>query len=109
MKDVITLLKPRFLSFKNKGIFKSDSGRIYKLALFGSISMFFWGGIFVVSLRVIGYFKKIEGLGDILAYKLLSMVLLTFFSLLVFSNILISLSKLYLSRQFKKPQVIGYC
>ena len=98
MKDVITLLKPRFLSFKNKGIFKSDSGRIYKLALFGSISMFFWGGIFVVSLRVIGYFKKIEGLGDILAYKLLSMVLLTFFSLLVFSNILISLSKLYLSR-----------
>ena len=98
MKDVITLLKPRFLSFKNKGIFKSDSGRIYKLALFGSISMFFWGGIFVVSLRVIGYFKKIEGLGDILAYKLLSMVLLTFFSLLVFSNILTSLSKLYLSR-----------
>jgi ABC-2 type transport system permease protein len=98
MKDVITLLKPRFLSFKNKGIFKNDSSRIYKLALFGSISMFFWGGIFVVSLRVIGYFKEIEGFGDILAYKLLSMVLLTFFSLLIFSNILTSLSKLYLSR-----------
>jgi len=98
MKDVITLLKPRFLSFKNKGIFKNGSGRIYKLALFGSISIFFWGGIFAVSLRVIGYFKEIEGFGDVLAYKLLSMVLLTFFSLLIFSNILTSLSKLYLSR-----------
>jgi ABC-2 type transport system permease protein len=98
MKDVVTLLKPRFLSFKNKGLFKSDPGRGYKLALFGSIGLSFWGGIFVVSLRVIGYFKKIEGFGDVLAYKLLSMVLLTFFSLLIFSNILTSLSKLYLSR-----------
>ena len=98
MKDVITLLKPRFLSFKNKGLLKNDTGRGYKLALFGSIGIFFWGGIFVVSLRVIGYFKEIEGLGDILNYKLLSMVLLTLFSLLVFSNILTSLSKLYLSR-----------
>jgi len=98
MKDVITLLKPRFLSFKNKGIFKNDSGRGYKLTLFGFIGIFFWGGIFVVSLQVIGYFKEIEGFGDILAYKLLSMILLTFFSLLIFSNILTSLSKLYLSR-----------
>lgn len=98
MKDVITLLKPRFLSFKNKGIFKNDSGRGYKLALFGFIGIFFWGGIFIVSLQVIGYFKEIEGFGDILAYKLLSMILLTFFSLLIFSSILTSLSKLYLSR-----------
>lgn len=98
MKDVITLLKPRFLSFKNKGLLKNDSGRGYKLALFGFIGIFFWGGIFIVSLRVIGYFKGIEGFGDILAYKLLSMILLTFFSLLIFSNILTSLSKLYLSR-----------
>jgi ABC-2 type transport system permease protein len=98
MKDVITLLRPRYLSFKNKKLFKNDAGRGYKFALFGTIGICFWGGIFIVSLRVIGYFKAIEGLGDVLAYKLLSMVLLTFFSLLVFSNILTSLSKLYLSR-----------
>jgi ABC-2 type transport system permease protein len=60
--------------------------------------MLFWGGIFAVSLRVLGYFKEIAELGDILACKLLSMVLLTFFFLLVFSSILTSLSKLYLSR-----------
>ena len=66
--------------------------------LFGIIGVFFWGGVFAVSLRVLGYFKGIEELGDLLAYKLLSMILLTFFSLLIFSSIITSLSKLYLSR-----------
>src|SRR5208283_1110949 len=39
----------------------------------------------------------IEGLGDLLALRLLSMILLTFFSILVFSNIITSLSTYYLS------------
>ncbi|MCK5195288.1 MAG: hypothetical protein KAQ71_15860, partial [Desulfobulbaceae bacterium] len=45
-----------------------------------------------------GYFKEIAELGDILAYKLLSMALITIFFLLIFSSVLTSLSKLYLSR-----------
>ena len=44
------------------------------------------------------YFQGIEGFGDILAYKLLSMSLITFFSLLLFSGILTSLTKLYLAK-----------
>ncbi|MBW2238271.1 MAG: hypothetical protein JRE61_02020 [Deltaproteobacteria bacterium] len=98
MKQVVTLLRPRIHSFKNKGLFKNDRGRLVKLFLFGTIGMFFWGGIFAVSLRALIYFKEISELGDILAYKLLSMILLTFFSLLIFSSILTSISKLYLSR-----------
>jgi len=98
MKHVVTLLRPRIFSFKNKGLFKNYRGRLVKFFLFGTIGMFFWGGIFAVSLRVLIYFKEISELGDILAYKLLSMILLTFFSLLIFSSILTSISKLYLSR-----------
>jgi len=98
MKHVLTLLRPRFFSFKNRGFFKNDRGRGGKFFLFGSIGICFWGGIFGVSLRVLTYFKEISELGDILAYKLLSMILLTFFSLLIFSSILTSISKLYLSR-----------
>ncbi|MBW1724898.1 MAG: hypothetical protein JRJ33_05925 [Deltaproteobacteria bacterium] len=98
MKQVVTLLRPRIYSFKNKGLCKNDRGRLVKLFLFGTIGMFFWGGIFAVSLRALIYFKEISELGDILAYKLLSMILLTFFSLLIFSSILTSISKLYLSR-----------
>lgn len=48
--------------------------------------------------RVLIYLKSLEGFGDILAFKLLSMALITFFTLLIFSSILTSLSKLYLSK-----------
>ena len=98
MKDIITLLKPRILSFKFRRFSSDNKDALIKLSVFGTIGVLFWGGIFAVSLRVLGYFKGIEELGDILAYKLLSMVLLTFLSVLVFSSILTSLSKLYLSR-----------
>ena len=47
------------------------------------------------------YFQGIEEFGDILARKLLSMVLVTLSSLLLFSSIIASLSKLYLSRDLQ--------
>ena len=98
MKDIIILLKPRIWSFKGKSFSKNKKSSPFKLLLFGTIGVLFWGGIFAISLRVLGYFKNIEDLGDILAYKLLSMVLLIFLSILIFSSILTSLSKFYLSR-----------
>jgi ABC-2 type transport system permease protein len=58
-------------------------------------------GIFAVSLRVLTYFRGIEEIGNILGYKLLSMILIVSFALLIFSNILTSLSKLYLSRDLQ--------
>ena len=79
MKDVITLLAPRILSFKGTGFSKDNRGGLFKRLLFGAMGLIFLGGIFAVSLRVLTYFKEIAELGDILALKLLSMVLLTFF------------------------------
>jgi ABC-2 type transport system permease protein len=57
----------------------------------------FWAFMFAMSFKVLSYFRTIEGLGDLLALRLLSMILLTFFSILVFSNIVTSLSTFYLS------------
>jgi ABC-2 type transport system permease protein len=98
MREILTLLKPRFLSFKNRGISGNLKGRKLRFVLFGSIGLSFWGGTFSIFYRVLTYFHGLEEFGDILAYKLLSMALITFFSLLIFSGILTSLSKLYLSR-----------
>ncbi|MDF1592947.1 MAG: hypothetical protein P1P89_15630 [Desulfobacterales bacterium] len=98
MKDIITLLKPRIWSFKNPIKLKTDKGQLIKILIFGVLGAFFWGGIFILSYRILRYFKGVEGFGDLLAYKLLSMILVTFFSLLIFSSILTFLSKLYLSR-----------
>ncbi len=95
---IITLLTPRVQSLRAKGRQVKTTSRFNPLILLGLIGLLFWGAIFAVSLRVLTYFKSIESLGDILAFKLLSMMLVTLFSLLVFSSILTALSKLYLSR-----------
>ena len=95
MKQAIILLSPRLLSFRNQGFAKDRSIR---LIIFAGIGISFWAGIFAICYRVLMYFQRVEGLGNILAYKLLSMVLLIFFSLLIFSSILTSLSNLYLSK-----------
>jgi ABC-2 type transport system permease protein len=58
----------------------------------------FWIGIFIIFYRVLTYFQRMEGFGDILAFKLLSMALIILFSLLIFSSILTSLAKLYLAK-----------
>ena len=97
MNAILTLMKPRYLSFRSPNE-SSRHGRALKMAVLGTIGALFWGGLFVIALRVLVYFRRIEELGDILAFKLLSMVFLTFLSLLIFSGILMSLSKLYLSR-----------
>ncbi len=60
--------------------------------------LIFWIGAFVIFSRVLNYFNSVEDFGDILAMKLLSMMVITFFALLLFSNIINSLSHLYLSR-----------
>lgn len=98
MNEILTLLKPRLWSFKNGSEAKDVKSRNIKWFLFGSIGLLFWVGIFFIFYRVLKYFQGIESFGDILAYKLLSMVLITFFTLLIFSGIVTSLSKLYLSR-----------
>jgi ABC-2 type transport system permease protein len=101
MKEIIILLRPRVLSLKNRSFSGKNKTWLGKLLFLAGIGLIFWGGIFAITLRVLGYFKNIAELGDILAFKLLSMVLLTFLSLLVFSSVLTSLSKLYLSRDLR--------
>jgi ABC-2 type transport system permease protein len=95
MNAVLSLLKIRLLTFINKG---RNKKRWVKICVFAGVGGLLWIGIFQVTLRVLTYIKSIADIGDILALKLLSMIILTFFSLLIFSSILTSLSKLFLSR-----------
>ncbi|MCK9364187.1 MAG: hypothetical protein M0P74_11405 [Syntrophales bacterium] len=98
MKEIWLLLLPRCLSFKNAGISQNGGNRRRRMLIFTFIGILFWTGVFIAFYRVLTYFRGIEEFGDILAQKLLSMVIMTIFSLLVFSGIVVSLSKLYLSR-----------
>jgi ABC-2 type transport system permease protein len=98
MNTVRTLLAPRFWPIGREGILNSRSGSRFKRLFLGLLGLVFWLGVFAISWRVLIYFKGIEEIGDILGFKLLSMLLIVSFALLLFSGILASLSKLYLSR-----------
>ena len=96
MKNLFLLLSPRVLAFKNS-ISVSNPGVSKKAFIMIAMGLGFWALMFVFSSRVLEYFRSAEIIGDILAHSLLSMVILTLFSLLIFSNIITSLSTLYLS------------
>ncbi len=98
MHTIATLLKPRFWTFTKGGTKSNRRRSVLRLFIFGTVGLLFWGGIFAIALRVLKYFKNIDEIGDILAFKLLSMVLITSLALLIFSSILTTLSKLYLSK-----------
>ena len=95
IRQTLHLLKPRWWSLTHG---HGDPRRILRSGVFAAMGLGFWTGIYLVSRRLLAYFQKSEDIGDILAYKLLSIVLVTCFSLLVFSAILTALSKLYLSK-----------
>ena len=69
-----------------------------RLAVVTTVAGALWIGVFMVSLRVLTHFSTIEQIGALLNYKLLNMLMVTALALLVFSDILTALSKLYLAR-----------
>ena len=92
------LLRPRIMPLFKRGLTRSVRGGRTRLLVLGAAGAAFWCGLFAVAWRVLVYFRGIEEIGDILSLKLLSMILIVCFALLLFSSILTSLSKLYLSR-----------
>ncbi|RLA94770.1 MAG: hypothetical protein DRG25_01790 [Deltaproteobacteria bacterium] len=96
MNNFLLLLYPRLQSFKHRAR-SSITKEAIKPAILSFIGIIFWSGIFFIFYRVLAYFQGIEILGDFLAAKLLSMVFLVFFSILIFSNIITSLSTYFLS------------
>ena len=98
MSKIFILLRPRLLSFFNNYRLGKKNKSWIRLFMFGSVGGVFWIGSFIIFYRVLLYFQSVQDFGDILAMKLLSMIIITFFALLMFSSIINSLSHLYLSR-----------
>lgn len=98
MNEIYRLVKPRLYSAKNRIIRDGVRGRGFKACFLAGLGLAFWGLIFIIFYRVLSYFKRVEGFGDILALKLLSMVFFTFFVILIMSSLINLVAKLYLSR-----------
>jgi ABC-2 type transport system permease protein len=98
IQDVKLLLRPRTTPVLARGLSRSTRGGAARLMVLAIVGGVFWWGLFGISWRVLRYFHQVEDIGDLLAYKLLGMILIVSFALLLFSSILTCLSKLYLSR-----------
>ena len=69
-----------------------------KLVVMGTVGLVFWLAVFGVLYRVLGYFRGVEEIGPLLAGKLLGLVLLSFLSILILSNVITALSSFFLAK-----------
>jgi ABC-2 type transport system permease protein len=80
---------------------KTADGRLFKAVLLGAVGLFFWSFIFLVIHRMLLYFRSTQGIGDLLAAKLLGMAFLTFSMILLLSNVITALSTFFLSEDLE--------
>jgi len=69
-----------------------------KLVILIGVGFAFWLAVFGVLYRILKYFRGVEELGPLLAGKLLGLVLLSFISILVLSNVITALSSFFLAK-----------
>ncbi len=67
---LIWLLRPKVRTKMNRA--RTDEGRLFKALLLGFVGLFFWSLIFAVIFRMLIYFRGTQGIGDLLASKLLN-------------------------------------
>ena len=67
----------------------------------GFVGLFFWSFIFAIIFRMLLYFRGTQGIGDLLAAKLLGLALLTFLMILLLSNVITALSTFFLSKDME--------
>jgi ABC-2 type transport system permease protein len=96
MSSIALLLSPVWLSWKN-GLVRGGASWQRRVLLI-ILATGFWLGTYLVIRRVLRYFETVFDLGPALAYQLLLIILLTFLSLLLFSNLIASLSTFFLAR-----------
>ena len=80
---------------------QGQSGSGGKIAIIATVGLFFWLAVFGVLYRVLVYFRGVEEIGPLLAAKLLSLLLLSFLSVLLLSNVITALSSFFLAKDLE--------
>ena len=97
MRSVLLIWKVKILSTIND-LTRINKEKILKIVFFSFAGVLFIIFDYLFFLRIIKHLLDIELVGSILVDKLMGMINLTLFSVLIFSNIIASLSTLYLSK-----------
>src|ERR671921_2207809 len=95
--SVLRLLTPKWLTGRARA--RGDGERrVAKALVLGALGAAFWSAIFALLYRLLAYFKGVPEIGPLLAGKLLGLVLVSFLSILLLSNVITALSSFFLAR-----------
>lgn len=94
---LLHLLLPKWLTARARTM-QAEKGRGARFAILGFVGFLFWAFIFGVLYRLLTYFRGVEEIGQLLAGKLLGLILLGFTSILLLSNVITALSSFFLAK-----------
>src|SRR5687767_2504239 len=92
------LMEPKVLMTRRR---LGGEGSEFRFVILGLVGVVFWAILFGIIYRMLLYFKAAAGIGDILALKLLGLILLAFLSVLLLSNIITALTSFFLARDLE--------
>jgi len=95
--SVWTVLTPKWRGAVAR-LRKESSGSPGKLALLLISGLGFWSAVFGIAYRVLRYIREVPEIGDLLAGKMLAVILLAFLSILLLSNLITALSTFFLAK-----------
>jgi ABC-2 type transport system permease protein len=94
---LLWILMPKALTARARAM-AGERGRGARFAVLATVGLLFWGFIFGLLYRLLNYFKGVPEIGELLAGKLLGLMLVSFFSLLLLSNVITALSSFFLAK-----------
>src|SRR3954470_12527501 len=92
-----TVLTPKWHSVVGR-LRQEQRGSGGRAVLLGLVAIVFWSAVFGVAYRVLRYFRAVEEIGNLMAGKVLGVILLAFLSILLLSNIITALSTFFLAK-----------
>jgi ABC-2 type transport system permease protein len=95
--SVWTVLTPKWRGALAR-LERERSGSPAKLALLLVSGLGFWSAVFGIAYRVLRYIREVPEIGDLLARKMLAVILLAFLSILLLSNLITALSTFFLAK-----------
>jgi ABC-2 type transport system permease protein len=95
---LLHLLRPGLAGARRRA---QGGRRVARSAVLGTVGLVFWLLVFGILFRMLRYFQAAEGIGDVLAAKLLALILLAFLGILLLSNVIAALSSFFLARDLE--------
>lgn len=94
---LLHVLTPKWLTARARAL-SGGEGRTWRFVVLGFVGALFWAFIFGILFRLLRYFKGVEEIGPLLAGKLLGLILVSYFSILLLSNVITALSSFFLAK-----------